>query len=210
MGTNTDPYQRAEGKYHLTRGIIEVLSEVANPFSILTKSTLILRDLDLLREAAHRTSVRTSFSIGTLDDRVWKASEPGTPHPRKRVEAIAKLVDAGIPCGVLIAPVLPGLSDAPEQVEEVARACLEAGASSISALVLHLRKGVKEHFMTWLKQAFPDLVPEYERLYGSRAYLPKADLIRVAEYDVPVVESLEDAPVKRTTVWRVAPQGRQP
>ena len=199
MGTNTDPYQRAEGKYHLTRGIIEVLSEAANPFSILTKSTLILRDLDLLKEAAHRTSVRTSFSIGTLDERVWKASEPGTPHPRKRVEAVARLVDAGIPCGVLIAPVLPGLSDRPEQVEEVARACLEAGASSISALVLHLRKGVKEHFMTWLKQAFPDLVPEYERLYGGRAYLPKADQARVTAVVTRVLDEMR--PRQRVHVY---------
>ena len=199
MGTNTDPYQRAEGKYHLTRGIIEALSEAANPFSILTKSTLILRDLDLLQEAAHRTSVRTSFSIGTLDERVWKASEPGTPHPRKRVEAVAKLVDAGIPCGVLIAPVLPGLSDAPEQVEEVARACLEAGASSISALVLHLRKGVKEHFMTWLKRAFPDLVPEYERLYANRAYLPKADQARVTAVVSRVLDEMR--PRQRVHVY---------
>ncbi|MBV9936204.1 MAG: hypothetical protein JO367_18050 [Actinobacteria bacterium] len=207
MGTNTDPYQRAEGKYHLTRGIIEALTEAANPFSILTKSTLILRDLDLLKEAAHRTSVRTSFSIGTLDERVWKASEPGTPHPRKRVEAVAKLVDAGIPCGVLIAPVLPGLSDSSEQVEEVARACLEAGASSISALVLHLRKGVKEHFMTWLKQAFPELAPEYERLYASRAYLPKADQARITGVVTRVLDEMR--PRQRVRVYRRGHTGHE-
>jgi len=199
MGTNTDPYQRAEGKYHLTRGIVEALTDAANPFSILTKSTLILRDLDLLKEAAHRTSVRASFSIGTLDEKVWKASEPGTPHPRKRVEAVAKLTEAGIPCGVLIAPVLPMLSDGPEQVEEVARACLEAGASSISALVLHLRTGVRDHFMTWLKSAFPELVPEYERLYKNRAYLPKADQARVTGVVTRVLEEMR--PKQRVQVF---------
>ncbi|MGH9004450.1 MAG: radical SAM protein, partial [Acidimicrobiia bacterium] len=111
MGTNTDPYQPTEGKYRLTRGIIEVLSEARNPFSILTKSTLILRDLDLLAEAAHRTRVQAAFSVGTLDERVWKETEPGTPHPRRRLEAVAKLNEAGVPTGVLLAPILPGLSD---------------------------------------------------------------------------------------------------
>jgi DNA repair photolyase len=172
MGTNTDPYQRAEGKYHLTRGIVEVLTEAANPFSILTKSTLILRDLDLLAEAARRADVHANFSIGTLDEDVWKLTEPGTPHPRQRVEAVAKLNAAGVPCGVLIAPILPGLSDRPEQIEAVKAACRKAGATSASVVKLHLRKGVKEHFMGWLAQARPDLVPEYERLYRGRAYLP--------------------------------------
>ena len=119
MGTNTDPYQPAEGRYRLTRGLIEALSEARNPFSILTKSTMILRDLDLLVEAAKRTTVGISFSIGTLDERAWRTSEPGTPPPRQRVEALRRLVDAGIECGVLVAPVLPGISDAPEQLEEV-------------------------------------------------------------------------------------------
>src|SRR5579863_7727197 len=111
MGTNTDPYQHAEGKYHLTRGIIGVLSERGNPFSILTKSTLVLRDLALLAEAARRTSVRVNLSIGTLDRDVWRLTEPGTPPPDKRLDAVRRLNDAGIPCGVLVAPVLPGLSD---------------------------------------------------------------------------------------------------
>jgi DNA repair photolyase len=170
MGTNTDPYQRAEGKYHLTRGIIEVLAEAANPFSILTKSTLILRDLDLLVAAAERTGVHTSFSIGTLDEEVWKLTEPGTPHPRQRVEAVARLNAAGIPCGVLIAPIIPGLSDRPEQVEAVRAACRKAGAPSAPVIKLHLRKGVKEHFMGWLEASRPDLVPAYEQLYSRGAY----------------------------------------
>src|SRR3954466_670025 len=149
MGTNTDPYQRCEGKYHLTQGIVRTLTEAANPFSILTKSTLILRDLDLLVTAAQRTTVRVNFSIGTLDEDVWKLTEPGTPHPRRRVEAVRKLNDAGIPCGVLVAPILPDLSDQPDQLNEVVDAVVDAGAVSVSAIGLHLRPGVKEHFMGW-------------------------------------------------------------
>src|ERR1700716_2017502 len=117
MGTNTDPYQRCEGKYHLTQGVIKVLSEAANPFSILTKSTLILRDLDLLATAAERTPVRANLSIGTLDEDVWRLTEPGTPHPRRRVDAVRRLNEAGVPCGVLIGPVIPGMSDRPDQLK---------------------------------------------------------------------------------------------
>jgi DNA repair photolyase len=167
MGTNTDPYQPAEGRYRLTRGLIQVLSDARNPFSILTKSTMILRDMDLLVEAAKRTSIGVSFSIGTLDERAWRSSEPGTPPPRQRVEALRRLVDAGIECGVLVAPVLPGISDAPEQLEEVVSACLEAGATSISSILLHLRPGVRELYLPWLQRERPDLVAAYETLYAS-------------------------------------------
>ena len=174
MGTNTDPYQRCEGKYHLTQGVVRALGEAANPFSILTKSTLILRDLDLLAGAARRTEVRANFSIGTLDEKVWRLTEPGTPPPRKRVEAVRRLNDAGVPCGVLVAPVIPGMSDSPEQLEEVVTACVDAGAESISAIPLHLRPGVREHFLGWLGGARPDLLPGFERRY-RRAYLPSAE-----------------------------------
>ncbi len=171
MGTNTDPYQRCEGKYRLTQGIVGELSAAANPFSILTKSTLILRDLDLLAEAAKRTDVRANFSIGTLDEEVWRLTEPGTPHPRRRVEAVAKLNQAGVPCGVLVAPILPGLSDGPEQLEAVVKACVEAGAVSVTPLLLHLRSGVREHYLRWLTGARPDLLERYAGLY-PRAYAP--------------------------------------
>lgn len=180
MGTNTDPYQRCEGKYHLTRGVIEVLAEAANPFSILTKSTLILRDLSLLAAAAQRCDVRASLSIGTLDPEVWQLTEPGTPHPRRRVEAVKRLNDAGVPCGVLIAPILPGLSDREDQLEEVVQACVEAGAVSVSSVALHLRPGVREHFMGRLAQTHPQLVGEYERRY-RRAYLPAAEQSALSE-----------------------------
>ena len=130
MGTNTDPYQRCEGKYRLTQGIVEELTARANPFSILTKSTLILRDLDLLLDAVHRTSVNVAVSIGTLDEEVWRTTEPGTPHPRQRMRAVEKLNAAGVPCGVFVAPILPGLSDRPDQIEAVVRAAERAGAPS--------------------------------------------------------------------------------
>lgn len=175
MGTNTDPYQRAEGKYRLTRGIVEVLAEHANPFSILTKSTLVLRDLPLLAEAARRTTVRVNLSIGTLDEDVWRATEPGTPHPLRRVRAVEQLNDAGIPCGVLVAPVLPGLSDAPEQLDDVVAACVGAGARSISTVMLHLRPGVKDVFYARLGETHPHLLADYRRRYRDRSYAPKAD-----------------------------------
>lgn len=174
MGTNTDPYQRCEGKYRLTQGVIGVLAEAANPFSILTKSTLILRDLALLADAAKRTDVRASLSIATLDEEVWRLTEPGTPHPRQRVQAVRRLNEAGVPCGALIAPILPGISDGDDQLEAVVKACVGAGATSISSVALHLRPGVREHFMAQLATTHPNLVAEYERRY-RRAYLPAAE-----------------------------------
>ena len=180
MGTNTDPYQRAEGKYRLTRGIVETLAEAGNPFSILTKGTLVLRDLDVLTEAAKRTRVELCFSIGTLDDDVWRTTEPGTPHPRKRVDAVARLNEAGIPCGVLVAPVLPGLSDDPSQLDEVVRACVEAGARSISPVLLHLRPGVREHYLAWLAAHRPDLVARHRAMYARGAYASREARERVS------------------------------
>lgn len=174
MGTGTDPYQRAEGRYELMRGILRALIDHRNPFSILTKGTLILRDLDLLVEACRTTEVATAFSIGTLDEDVWRRSEPGTPHPRKRIEAVAALNAAGVPCGVLVAPVLPGISDDPRQLREVVRAAIDAGATHVSPILLHLRPGVREEFLPWLEQHYPDLVPRYERMY-VRSYAPAAD-----------------------------------
>jgi DNA repair photolyase len=180
MGTNTDPYQRAEGRYRLTRGILEVLSERRNPFSILTKSTLVLRDLDLLAEASARTDVSVAFSIGTLDEAVWKATEPGTPHPRQRVAAIARLREAGVRTSVLVAPVLPGLSDGEDQLDAVVSACVAAGASSVSpGGVLYLKPGVREVFLGRLRATHPHLVERYEALYATSAHVPAKDQERV-------------------------------
>jgi DNA repair photolyase len=174
MGTGTDPYQRVEGRYRLMRGIIEALIEARNPFSILTKGTLITRDLDLLVRAAQVAPVSAAFSIGTLDEDVWRETEPGTPNPRARLEALRTLVGAGIPTGVLIAPVLPGLSDGAEQIGAVVEAALEAGASHVSPILLHLRPGVREEFLPWLRQHHPNLVARYEAMYRT-PYGPRAD-----------------------------------
>jgi DNA repair photolyase len=180
MGTNTDPYQRADGRYHLTEGIIDVLTEHANPFSILTKGTLILRDLERLVEAARRTDVRTAFSIGTLDESVWRATEPGTPHPARRMEAVARLNDAGVRCDVALGPIIPGLSDRTDQLEAVVRGAIEAGARSLSPIVLHLRPGVREHWLRSLANAEPDLAAEHAQRYrGTR--LPAAEREEITE-----------------------------
>jgi DNA repair photolyase len=173
MGTNTDPYQRCEGRYRLTRGVLEALRDYANPCSVLTKSPLLLRDLDLFVELASTAGFSASLSIGTLDEEVWRRSEPGTPHPKARMAAVKQLAAAGIPCGILMAPILPGISDSPEQLRAVVRAAADAGASHLTPITLHLRPGVKEEFLPWLEEAYPELVPDYRRLYrGSNA--PKA------------------------------------
>jgi len=170
MGTNTDPYQRCEGKYRLMSRILEVLTEYRNPFSILTKGTLILRDLDLLVRAAALTDVTTALSISTLDEEAWRRSEPGTPHPRKRLDAVRKLNEAGVPCGVLVAPILPGITDRPQQLRDVVEAAIDAGATHVSPILLHLRPKVREVYMEWLENEYPDLVPRYQQMYRKSAY----------------------------------------
>jgi DNA repair photolyase len=181
MGTNTDPYQHAEGKYHLTRGIVETLSGARNPFSILTKSTLVLRDGALLAAASERTEVSVSFSVGTLDRSVWSLTEPGTPPPDRRVEALRRLTALGIPCGVLVAPVLPGLSDSEEQLSEVVEACADAGASSIHGVSLHLRGTLRAHYFDWLEGARPDLVRLHRARFRRGAYQDDAERERVED-----------------------------
>ena len=175
MGTNTDPYQRCEGRYKLMSRIVEVLTEYRNPFSILTKGTLILRDLDLIAEAATLTDVSTALSIPTLDEDAWRRSEPGTPHPRKRLDAVKRLNEAGVPCGVLVAPILPGITDRPEQLREVVEAAIDAGATHVSPILLHLRPKVKEVYMEWLQTEYPDLVPRYREMYKKSAYASAHD-----------------------------------
>jgi DNA repair photolyase len=181
MGTNTDPYQHAEGKYHLTRGIIEVLSQARNPFSILTKSTLILRDTAALAAAATRTHVAVNFSVGCLDRSVWRLTEPGTPPPDQRLAAVRRLTDAGLSCGVLVAPILPGLSDSDNQVRSAVEAAAAAGAVSISGVALHLRGSVREHYLGWLQTVRPDLyAPTRERFRGG-AYQAQSERDRISE-----------------------------
>jgi DNA repair photolyase len=196
MGTNTDPYQRAEGRYRLMPEILRALVDYRNPFSILTKGTLILRDLDLLREAAEVTGVSTAFSIGTLDEDAWRATEPGTPHPKKRMDAVAELNRAGIPCGILMAPILPGITDNPRQLRDVVRAAIDAGATHVSPIMLHLRPGVREEFMPWLAEHYPELVDRYESMYRA-PYGPPADRKALGRRVASIERSVGGARVDR-------------
>ncbi|WSQ13173.1 Rv2578c family radical SAM protein [Streptomyces sp. NBC_01231] len=173
MGTNVDCYQRAEGRYRLMPGIIGALRDHANPFSILTKGTLILRDLDLLTRASEVTDVGISVSVGFTDPELWRTVEPGTPAPERRLEVVRTLGEHGIPCGVLMAPVIPFLSDSPAQLRDAVRAIAASGATSVNPLVLHLRPGAREWFMAWLAREHPYLVRRYERLYADGSYAPK-------------------------------------
>ena len=179
LGTNTDPYQWVEGRYELTRAIWEVLLEARNPCSVLTRSPLLLRDVDLFRELVEVTDFTASLSIPTLDEAAWRATEPRTPHPRKRIEAVAELSRAGIPTGVLVAPLMPGINDSPAQVEEILQLCADAGARSVSGLGLHLKGEVREIFLDWLRSYRPDLVEHYERLYSRGAFMPRAERDRI-------------------------------
>jgi DNA repair photolyase len=178
LGTNTDPYQWVEKKYELLPGVWEAMRDSRTPSSVLTKSPLLLRDIELFKQIP---SFAANLSIPTLDEKAWRASEPHTPHPRKRIEAVAELNRAGIPTGVLIAPLMPGINDSPEQVEEILELCAEAGAVSIGGICLHLRGEVREVFMDWLRSYRPDLVPRYEALYARGAYAPQAERDRLAE-----------------------------
>ena len=179
MGTNTDPYQWVEGRYKLMRGIWEVLRDVANPCSVLTKSPLLLRDLDLMREIAEVTDIHANLSIPTMDEKPWRASEPHTPSPKARMEAVAELNRAGIPAGILVAPLMPGINDDPRQVERILEAAGEAGATGVSGIALHLRGEVRGIYMEWLRAYRPDLVPRYEALYARGAYAPREEQDRL-------------------------------
>jgi len=172
VGAATDPYQPAEGRYRLTRACLEVLAEAANPFALITRGPMIVRDLDVLVEAARRAEVSVTFSIPTLDTEIWRRTEPGTAPPQQRLRALQQLVEAGVKTGVGMAPILPGLSDRPELVAEVVRAARAAGATGVWANLLYLKPGTREHFLSALADDWPELVPEYERLYAKRAYLP--------------------------------------
>jgi DNA repair photolyase len=184
LGTNTDPYQWVEGRYRLMVGIWEALRDAAggagNSCSVLTKSPLLLRDLPLMLQIAQRAHFSACLSIPTLDEKAWRATEPHTPNPRARLEAVAALNHAGIPTGVLIAPLMPGINDAPHQIEPLLQRATEAGATSIGGLALHLRGEVRDVFMGWLSDQRPDLVERYERLYSRGAYAPREERERLS------------------------------
>jgi DNA repair photolyase len=180
LGTNTDPYQWVEGRYKLMVGIWEAMRDFANPCSVLTKSPLLLRDLPLMLQIAARADFSACLSIPTLDEKAWRATEPHTPNPRARLEAVAELNRVGIPTGVLIAPLMSGINDAPHQVEPLLQGAIDAGARSIGGVALHLRGGVKGLFMDWLRDQRPELVPRYEELYRDGAYAPREERERLS------------------------------
>jgi len=180
MGTNVDCYQRAEGRYRLMPGIIGALRDAANPFSILTKGTLILRDLDLLCDAADVTDVGLNVSVGFVDKSISRSVEPGTPSPERRLGVCAAITERGLRCGVLMGPVLPFLTDSPGQLETAVRLAAEAGAAHVSAIVLHLRPGAREWFLRWLHETHPELVEPYHEMYARGAYAPKAYQERIS------------------------------
>jgi DNA repair photolyase len=175
VGAATDPYQPAEGRYRLTRGCIEAFAEASNPFSLITRGPMIVRDLDVLTEAARRAKASITFSIPTLDEDVWRKTEPSTAHPRQRLRAVKELVEAGIKVGVGMAPILPGISDRPEQLREVVKAAREAGATGVWTNVLFLRPGTREHFLEQLARDWPEQLEHYLELYKGRAYLRNAE-----------------------------------
>jgi DNA repair photolyase len=175
IGAATDPYQPAEGRYRLTRSCLEALSAARNPFAIITRGPLIVRDVDVLAEASRRADVSVTFSVPTVDLDVWRRTEPGTAPPRQRLRALTRLVDAGVRASVGLAPILPGISDRPEQLADAVRAARDAGACGVWANVLYLKPGTREHFLECLGRDWPELLPQYETLYGRRAYLPGAE-----------------------------------
>ncbi|CQR60758.1 Rv2578c family radical SAM protein [Streptomyces leeuwenhoekii] len=205
MGTNVDCYQRAEGRYRLMPGILTALRDRANPFSILTKGTLILRDLDLLTQAARVTDVGISVSVGFTDPELWRTVEPGTPAPERRLEVVRTLSEHGIGCGVLMAPVIPFLGDHPAQLRETVRAIAASGATSVTPLVLHLRPGAREWFMAWLAQRHPHLVGRYERLYAEGAYAPKWYQRRITRQVHELAEEYGIGPTRAEARRRIRP-----
>src|SRR6201991_467590 len=175
LGTNTDPYQWVESRYRMMPEILAALEQAKTPVSVLTKSPLVMRDIEIFARMAKKLPVSVNLSVPTLDEEAWRATEPHTPSPLARLDAVAELRRRGIDSGVLIAPLMPGINDPPEQVEPIVARAREAGATFLGGVALHLRGEVKDVYFGWLREKRPDLVPEYERLYGRRAYMRPED-----------------------------------
>lgn len=174
LGTNTDPYQRAEGRYRLMPGVIAALAESGTPFSVLTKGTLLRRDLPLLAAASRSVPVGIGVSLAVHDDQLQRSLEPGVPSVRARLDLVRAVRHAGLPCGVFLAPVLPGLTDGVEHLDRVLGSLAAAGATGVTVVPLHLRPGAREWFLAWLLRERPALVPRYHELYRRGAYVTSA------------------------------------
>ncbi|MBM3946001.1 MAG: radical SAM protein, partial [SAR202 cluster bacterium] len=185
LGTACDPYEPAEQKYQLTRRILQAFRDFRNPVSITTKGVLVTRDLDVLVAMAEQGHVQVNFSVATTDDAVWKQMEPMTPRPSKRLVAMELLARTGIRTGVLLAPIIPGITDSPENLEAVVKAAADHGADYLASNVLHLKPGSREWFMPFVREAYPHLNPLYERLYRG-PYAPN----RYTEEVLNLVDSL--------------------
>jgi DNA repair photolyase len=180
LGTNTDPYQWVESRYRMMPEILKALEEAETPVSVLTKSPLAMRDVDLYERMAKRLPVSVNLSVPTLDEEAWRATEPHTPSPSARLDAVAELRRRGIDSGVLIAPLMPGINDTPEQVQPIVDRARKAGATFLGGVALHLRDEVRDVFFGWLEAKRPDLIPRYEKLYANdRAYLPASERSRI-------------------------------
>jgi DNA repair photolyase len=179
VGTATDPYQPAEGRYRLTRRCLELLARFRTPISLVTKGTMVLRDLDVLQDLTARAGVTVCFSVPVVDAEIWRRTELGTPPPWQRLKVMARLVAGGVRAGVLMAPLLPGLSADPDQIARTVRAAADHGACFIGSNLLHLDAGIHDYFFGFLEREFPELLDGYRRLYGTR-YAPRAYQAQVA------------------------------
>jgi DNA repair photolyase len=198
LGTNTDPYQRAEGRYALMPGIIAALSDSETPFTILTKGTLLRRDLPLITEAARRVDVSVAVSLAVGDPDLHRDVEPGTPTPQARLGLISAIREAGLDCHVMVAPVLPHLTDSVEHLDTLLGDIAEAGATGATAFALHLRGSTRGWFMGWLARSHPELMPEYRELYRGGAYLPQSYRHMLHDRVAPLIAKHGLAPDRRS------------
>jgi DNA repair photolyase len=208
IGAATDPYQPAEGRFKLTRQCLQVLCDFSNPTAMITRGPMIVRDIDVLSALARRARLHITFSIPTVDDEIWRRTEPGTAHPRQRLRAIGRLVAAGIDVGVGMAPIIPGLTDRPEGLAAVVKAARDAGATGLWAGMLYLREGTKEHFMAVLAKHWPELVPRYEQAYRERAYLP-ASFGEPTMKEVARLRAVHGVSDRRRVILRPPPEPEQ-
>ncbi|MEV0669971.1 Rv2578c family radical SAM protein [Mycobacterium sp. NPDC050441] len=213
LGTNTDPYQRAEGRYALMPGIIAALADSGTPFSILTKGTLLRRDLPQIAEASRHVEVSVAVSLAVGDPELHRAVEPGTPSPEARLGLIAAIRDAGLRCHVMVAPVLPYLTDSADQLDDLLSRIAAAGADGVTVFGLHLRGTTRGWFMSWLQREHPELIVDYQRLYRRGAYLPPdyRDMLRTRVAPLVTRYGLAGrAPMARVGVVRETAAPTQP